>query len=133
MCYLQITTSQWPNIILSGRNNSLKDHSSFIHTSRFLLHFLRTTQRWHKGTKLRSASIQFSRTTVTIGTIWLYLTRYCRKVLEVLAPPSLRNRDQNPIFLRAKTCHFQFLFYFHQDSLVNKMCRNSFEIIKIQW
>ena len=30
------------------------------------------------------------RTTVTIGTFWLYLNRYCRKVKEVLAPPSIR-------------------------------------------
>ena len=89
--FLQITTYQCPNTILSSRNNSQKDHSSCMQTSCFLLHFLRTTQRWHKGNKLDIAlKLQFSRTTVTIGTFWLYLNRYCRKVKEVLSPPSIR-------------------------------------------
>ena len=139
--FLQITSSQCPNPILSSRNNSQND-LSFIYTNCFLLHFLRTTQWWHKGKKLRFAlKLQFSGTKVTIGTFWLYLNRYCRKVKEVLAPPSLRKlcfhfpvskspfHDPNPMFPQ-NTCHSQFLFYTLQDSLVNKICRNSFEILK---
>ena len=36
-------------------------------------------------------------------------------------------------FPRAKTCHFQSLFYPDQDSLINKICRNTFEILKSKY